>query len=169
MLHMLVVAELQGVYMSKSLDVALSVRRADEHEAELVQEIVRAAYSKWIPVIGREPTPMTADFNKAIREHDVDLAIVAGEVVGLIEMWLQADHLWIENVAVHPHRQGIGIGRTLLAHVESKAAQAELREIRLQTNEAFEANIALYAALGYEIDRREPFKGGTTVFMSKKM
>ena len=66
-------------------------------------------------------------------------------------------------------------GRTLLAHVESKAAQAELGEIRLQTNEAFEAfeafeaNIALYAAFGYEIDRREPFKGGTTVFMSKKL
>ena len=54
-------------------------------------------------------------------------------------------------------------------HVESKAAQAEIGEIRLQTNEAFEANIALYAALGYEIDRREPFMGGKTVFMSKKL
>ncbi|WP_454878402.1 GNAT family N-acetyltransferase [Serratia inhibens] len=155
--------------MSKSLDVTIWVRRAEENEAELVREIVRAAYSKWISVIGREPTPMTADFNKAIREHDIDLAIVEGEVVGLIEIWPQADHIWIENVAVHPHRQGIGIGRTLLAHVESKAAQAELGEIRLQTNEAFEANIALYAALGYEIDRHEPFKGGTTVFMRKKL
>lgn len=155
--------------MSKSLDVTIWVRRAEENEAELVSEIVHAAYSKWVSVIGREPTPMTADFNKAIREHDIDLAIVEGEVVGLIEIWPQADHIWIENVAVHPHRQGIGIGRTLLAHVESKAVQAELGEIRLQTNEAFEANIALYTALGYEIDRHEPFKGGTTVFMRKKL
>ncbi|AEF46894.1 GCN5-related N-acetyltransferase [Serratia sp. AS12] len=153
--------------MSKSPDIAVWFRRAEENDAELVREIVRAAYSKWISVIGREPTPMTADFNKAIRDHDIDLAIVEGEVVGLIEIWPQADHIWIENVAVHPHRQGIGIGRTLLAHVESKAAQAELGEIRLQTNKAFEANIALYAALGYEIDRHEPFKGGTTVFMRK--
>lgn len=110
---------------------------------------------------------MTADFNKAVRKHDIDLAIVAGEVGGLIEICPNADHFWIENVAVHPHKQGMGIGRTLLAHVESKAAQAKLREIRLQTNEAFEANIALHKALGYEIDRRESFKGGTTVFMSK--
>ena len=155
--------------MSKSPDITVGFRRAEENEAELVRVIVRAAYYKWISVIGREPTPMTTDFNKAIREHDIDLAIVEGEVVGLIEIWPQADHFWIENVAVHPHRQGIGIGRTLLAHVESKAAQAELGEIRLQTNEAFEANIALYAALGYEVDRYEPFKGGRTVFMRKKL
>lgn len=169
MLHILVAAELQGVYMSKSPDIAVGFRRAEENDVELVREIVLAAYSKWISVIGREPTPMKADFNKAVREHDIDLAIVAGDVVGLIEIWLHADHLWIENVAVHPHRQGIGIGRRLLSHVESKAAQAEIGEIRLQTNEAFKANIALYAALGYEIDRREPFMGGKTVFMSKKL
>ncbi|UJD89787.1 GNAT family N-acetyltransferase [Rahnella aquatilis] len=155
--------------MSKSLEAILSVRRAEEDEAELVREIVCAAYSKWISVIGREPTPMTADFNKTVREHDINLAIVAGEVVGLIEVWPGADHFWIENIAVHPHWQGMGIGRTLLAHVESKTAQSMLGEIRLQTNEAFEANIALYTALGYKIDRREPFKGGTTVFMSKKL
>ncbi|WP_307746336.1 GNAT family N-acetyltransferase [uncultured Pantoea sp.] len=155
--------------MSKSLEAVLSVRRAEEDEAELVREIVCAAYSKWISVIGREPTPMTADFNKTVREHDINLAIVAGEVVGLIEVWPSADHFWIENIAVHPHWQGMGIGRTLLAHVESKTAQSMLGEIRLQTNEAFEANIALYTALGYKIDRREPFKGGTTVFMSKKL
>jgi len=155
--------------MSKLLDAVLSVRRAEEDEAELVREIVCAAYSKWITVIGREPTPMTVDFNKTVREHDVNLAIVAGKVVGLIEVWPGADHFWIENIAVHPHRQGMGIGRILLALVESKAARLKLGEIRLQTNEAFEANIALYTVLGYKIDRREPFKGGTTVFMSKKL
>lgn len=155
--------------MSKSPDITVLFRRAEENDAELVREIVLAAYSKWISVIGREPTPMTADFNKAVREHGIYLAIIAGDAVGLIEIQLHADHLWIENVAVHPLWQGIGIGRRLLSHVEGKAAQAEIGEIRLQTNEAFEANITLYAALGYEIDRREPFMGGKTVFMSKKL
>jgi ribosomal protein S18 acetylase RimI-like enzyme len=155
--------------MSKSPDITVFMRRAEESDVEIVHQIVRAAYSKWISIIGREPTPMTSDFNKAVREHDIYLAIFAGDVVGLIEIRLHADHLWIENVAVHPLRQGIGIGRRLLSHVESKATQAEIGEIRLQTNEAFEANITLYAALGYEIDRREPFMGGKTVFMSKKL
>lgn len=155
--------------MSKSINTALSIRRAEESEAGLVQEIVHAAYSKWIPVIGREPTPMTVDYNKAILEHDIDLAIVAEEISGLIETCRHADYIWIENIAVDPDKQGIGIGRALLAHVEREAALARLGEIHLQTNEAFEANIALYTALGYKIDNREPFRGGTTVFMSKKI
>ena len=153
--------------MSKSLNTALSFRRANESEALLIQEIVCAAYAKWISVIGREPTPMTADFNKAILMHDFDLAIFDEEVSGLIETCWRADHLWIENVAVHPNRQKIGIGRALLALAERKATQAGLREIRLQTNKAFGSNIALYRAQGYEIDRYEAFLGGTTVFMSK--
>lgn len=153
--------------MSKWPDIVVFMRRAEESDVEIVHQIVRAAYSKWISIIGREPTPMAADFNKALREHDIYLAIVAGDVVGLIEVRLHADHLWIENVAVHPLWQGTGIGRRLLSYVESKAAQAEIGEIRLQTNEAFEANITLYVALGYKIDRREPFMGGKTVFMSK--
>lgn len=57
-----------------------------------MREVVRAAYSKWVPIIGREPTAMTTDFNRAIREHGIALAIIAGEVTGLIEKWLQADH-----------------------------------------------------------------------------
>ena len=42
-------------------------------------------------------------------------------------------------------------------------------EIRLQTNQAFAANLELYAKLGYAIDRTEPFRGGTLVFMSKRL
>ncbi|KQN46784.1 GCN5 family acetyltransferase [Serratia sp. Leaf50] len=140
--------------MSKSPDIPVWFRRAEENDAGLVREIVLAAYSKWISVIGREPTPMTADFNKAIREHDIDLAIVEGEVVGLIEIWPQADHLWIENVAVHPHWQGIGIGGRLLAHVESKAAQAELGEIRLQTCPS--PNILLHSKKEFRHNKHSP-------------
>jgi GNAT superfamily N-acetyltransferase len=128
---------------------------------------VCAAYSKWITVIGREPTPMTADFNKAVREHDINLAIVAGEVVGLIGNMATCRSFLDRKYSGPPSQAGNGIGRTLLAHVESKATQLKLGEIRLQTNEAFEANIGLYTVLGYKIDRREPFKCGTTVFMSK--
>ena len=42
-------------------------------------------------------------------------------------------------------------------------------EIRLQTNQAFAANLELYAKLGYVIDRAEPFRGGTVVHMSKRI
>jgi hypothetical protein len=43
------------------------------------------------------------------------------------------------------------------------------RKIRLQTNQAFAANLEVYAKLGYAIDRTEPFRGGTMVHMSKRL
>ena len=42
-------------------------------------------------------------------------------------------------------------------------------ELRLQTNAAFAANLALYAKVGYAIDRTEPFRGGAAVQMSKRI
>jgi ribosomal protein S18 acetylase RimI-like enzyme len=130
---------------------------------------VRAAYAKWVPVIGREPLPMTADYERAIREHQVDLLHADGQLVGLIEMILRSDHLFIENVAVLPERQGEGFGRLLLAEAERIALRRSLPKIRLLTNGAFKSNIALYRAIGYRIDREQAFMGGTTVFMSKKI
>jgi hypothetical protein len=39
--------------------------------------------------------------------------------------------------------------------------------VRLYTNQRFEKNIRLYAALGYRIDREEALNGGIAVHMSK--
>ena len=146
----------------------IEIRRAAPHEAAAIRDLVRAAYAKWVPVIGREPLPMRADYDRALREHEIDLLLVEGRLLGLIETIAREDHLWIENVAIRPEAQGRGLGRHLLAHAEAKAAMAGLAELRLLTNEAFAANIALYERVGYRIDRREPFQGGITVYMSKK-
>jgi ribosomal protein S18 acetylase RimI-like enzyme len=78
-------------------------------------------------------------------------------------------HLWIENVAVAPEQQGRGFGRLLLAHAERCAIHAGRLEIRLMTNQAFAANVELYARRGYSVNRAEPFRGGTTVHMSKRI
>jgi GNAT superfamily N-acetyltransferase len=112
---------------------------------------------------------MVVDYSIAVREHDIDLAFVEGALVGLIETCPRDGHFWIENVAVVPVQQGNGFGQALLAHAERKALQAGYSEIRLLTNEAFQANVALYEWVGYVIDRREPFMGGTTIDMSKKL
>ncbi len=147
----------------------ISFCHADSSHAELIRDIVRAAYSKWVPVIGREPLPMTVNYADAVSRNDFELACFDGAVVGVMETCLRDDHLWIENVAVLPDRQGKGIGRALLAHAERKAGHAGVPEVRLLTNEAFAANVALYARTGYAVDRRESFMGGTTVYMSKKV
>jgi ribosomal protein S18 acetylase RimI-like enzyme len=148
---------------------SISFRPAEPADAAAIRDIVRSAYAKWVPVIGREPLPMRADYDKAVAEHPFDLAISEGRIVGMIETMLADDHLWVENVCVAPQAQGRGIGRLLLEQAERKAAEAGLRELRLLTNGAFEANVLLYKRHGYTIDREEPFMGGMTVYMSKRL
>jgi GNAT superfamily N-acetyltransferase len=145
------------------------MRRAGPADAAAVRELTRTAYAKWIPLIGREPLPMVADYDRAVREHMIDLLLLDDQLVALIETVDKADHLLIENVAVAPPFQGRGFGRRLLAHAERLAASLQLPELRLYTNQRFVSNIELYRRSGYAIDREEPFKGGFVVHMSKRL
>jgi ribosomal protein S18 acetylase RimI-like enzyme len=147
-----------------------TVRRATIADAVTVRELTRAAYAKWVPVLGREPRPMTADYDAVLREHLVDLLQVGGEAVALIEMAPKADHLLIVNVAVAPNYQGKGYGRAMMAHAEEVARSLSLSEMRLYTNALFAENLRLYSRLGYRVDREEqhPQFGGT-VYMSKRL
>jgi ribosomal protein S18 acetylase RimI-like enzyme len=148
---------------------AIEIRPAVSADAARIRDLTRAAYAKWVALIGREPLPMQADYERAVAEHTIDLLVDGDALVGLIETILRPDHLWIENVAVAPERQGRGFGRLLLDQAERRAIQSWRFEIQLQTNQAFAANLALYARLAYAIDRTEPFRGGTIVHLSKRI
>jgi GNAT superfamily N-acetyltransferase len=144
-------------------------RRAIAADAALVRCISRAAYAVWVPLIGREPWPMTADYDVALRDHRIDLLHLEGEVVGLVEMIPHPDHLLVENVAVRPEHQGQGHGRRLMAHAEAVAATLGCTEMRLYTNQRFAANIALYLRLGYLLEREEVLPVGVVVHMRKRL
>ena len=152
-----------------TIDRSIRFRPAEQADAATVRDIVRAAYARWVPVIGREPMPMRVDYEKAVAEHPFELAVEGGHIVGMIETMLEDDHLWIENVCVAPQEQGRGIGRLLLERAEQKALDAGRPELRLLTNGAFEANVSLYKKHGYTIDREEAFMNGMTVYLSKKL
>jgi len=145
------------------------LRRAALDAAPAIRELTRAAYAKWVPLIGREPQPMVADYAEAVRHHLIDLLYLGEELAALIEMLPKADHLLIENVAVSPAFQGRGYGRRLMAHAEQTAACMGFGEIRLYTNKLFATNLQLYCRLGYGIDREEAFKGGFRIHMSKRL
>ena len=147
-----------------------TVRRATTADAVTVRDLTRAAYAKWVPLLGREPRPMTADYDAALREHLVDLLHVGGEAVALIEMAPTADHLLIVNVAVLPAKQGLGHGGALMAHAEEVARSLNLSEVRLYTNALFAENLQLYSRLGYRVDREEQHpQFGVAVHMSKRL
>jgi len=132
-----------------------TLRQAITDDAAAIRRLTRAAYAKWVPLIGREPRPMTADYGKAVRDHRFDLLEIDGKLVALIETVVRADHLLIENIAVDPAHQGRGFGRFLIIQTEQRAASSGLREVRLYTNQRFAENIRLYIGLGYRIGSEE--------------
>lgn len=145
-------------------------RRALAGDAPALRDLVRAAYAKWVPLIGREPKPMTADYDKAVREHLVFVVESPGQLDAAIELIPAADHLLVENVAVAPSAQGRGLGTQLMDVAERVARDLGLRELRLYTNGKFVENIALYEKLGYAITARAAIPGGgEVVWMGKRL
>jgi ribosomal protein S18 acetylase RimI-like enzyme len=155
--------------MAQSVPQTIEIRRALVADVADVRALTRAAYAKWVPIIGREPLPMIADYERAVAEHRIDLLFARTQLAGLIETASKEDHLLIVNVAVAPTWQGRGHGRRLLGHAEGLAGSIRLPELRLYTNKLFAANVAFYRSLGYVIDREEAFMGGVTVHMSKRL
>ncbi len=147
----------------------LVFRRAEPRDVPEIRSLTRAAYAPWVDVIGREPLPMIADYDAAIQNHIIELAVEAGEVRGLIEMVGKTDSLLIENIAVSPSYQGRGLGSALLRHAEKWADTLGLPTLRLYTNQKFQSNIAFYERFGFGVESTEPFKEGWTVYMRKSL
>jgi GNAT superfamily N-acetyltransferase len=146
----------------------IQLRQATVADVAAIRALTRAAYAKWVALIGREPVPMTADYDAAILTHRFDLLERDGRLVALIETVDEGDQLLIENVAVAPAFQGQGLGRALLAHAERLAAELGRPRLRLFTNRRFAENIRLYQSVGYVIDREEDVGFAVRVHMSKR-
>lgn len=145
------------------------IRCAAPDDAPAIAALVDLAYAKWVPMLGRNPTPMDVDYAQAVLESRFDLIEEDGRLIALFETTPRADHYYFVNLAVHPDAQGRGLGSRLMRHAEGIARELGFKTIRLETNKLFEANVRLYSSLGYRIDREEPFRGGTAVYMMKEL
>ena len=147
----------------------VELRQAMATDATAIRELTRAAYAKWVPLIGREPKPMTADYDAAVQKHRFDLLYADDTLAAVIETIRETDHLLVENVAVSPSFQGRGLGHRLMAHAEVLARELGFGTIRLYTNQRFAENITLYRKLGYQVDRDEVLPVGVVTHMSKRL
>lgn len=143
------------------------IRIADAADCPVVERIVRAAYSHYVSRIGREPGPMLDDYAALIGKRRVHVIEHQGEVQGVLVLIAEKDAMLLDNIAVAPASQGLGLGRQLLEFAEQEAATAGYRTVRLYTNEAMVENIALYQGMGFTETHRGEENGFRRVYMSK--
>jgi ribosomal protein S18 acetylase RimI-like enzyme len=119
-----------------------------------------------VPLLGREPESMTADYDAAVRDHVVEVLRFDGKLAALIEMKPEVDHLLVVNVAVAPDYQGQGYGRALLTHAEEFARSLLLRELRLYTGVHLTENVKFYERVGYKVDQEAEASPHLGIFVS---
>jgi len=149
--------------------VAPTTRKATIDDADCVRRLVSLAYSLYVDRIGRRPAPMDADFDSLIANSHVWVAEDAGEMVGVVILEACEDHLFVENLAVHPSRQGHGVGGQLLALAEAQALAASKTELRLYTNERMVENLGYYTRRGFIETHRARSEGFDRVYFVKPL
>jgi N-acetylglutamate synthase-like GNAT family acetyltransferase len=145
------------------------IREAVAGDVPAIEALVRDAYAMYVPRIGREPAPVTADHAGLVAAGRTSVVEAGGEIAGVIVLIPGGDHLLVENVAVAPAMQGRGLGRELMAFAEQRAAELGMAELRLYTNQLMTENLALYPALGYTETGRRAEDGFARVYFSKRI
>jgi ribosomal protein S18 acetylase RimI-like enzyme len=146
-----------------------SIRPATAADVSAIAEIVDQAYRHYIARIGKPPGPMLDDYAARVSEGAV-WVLEEGAVIAAIVVLLPApNYLLLDNIAVSPTRQGLGLGRRLLGFAEDEALRRGYREMRLYTHQTMVENQRLYASIGYEETGRGSEAGYDRVFMRKPL
>src|ERR1700732_3930619 len=132
------------------------IRAASATDVPAITQIVDQAYRHYIARMGKARAPFWKVRGGAA-------------VAGIIVLLPAPDYLLLDNIAISPARQGLGLGRRLLAFAEAEALRRGYREIRLYTHQTMVENQRLYASIGYEETGRGTEAGYDRVFMRKQL
>lgn len=142
------------------------IRRATPADAPRIRAITETAYAKYIPRIGRRPAPMDVDVDAQIAEG-VLWVWDAGCILGSVVFYPEGDAMHLNALAVAPEATGQGLGRKLIAFVETEARRAGLSKVTLYTNAKMTENLAMYPYLGFTEVNRRTEDGFDRVFYEK--
>ena len=145
------------------------IRAATAADAAAIAAIVDQAYRHYIARIGKPPGPMVDEYAARVSEGAVWVIEEGAVIVAIIVLLPAPDYLLLDNIAVSPAHQGLGLGRRLLAFAEAEALQRGYRELRLYTHQTMVENQRLYASLGYEETGRGTQAGYDRVFMRTRL
>lgn len=155
--------------MKKHEDHGFLFAPARPGDGAAMRQLARSAYGIYVDRIGREPAPMTSDYEAVAESGDALLAWRDNTLAGMIVTRLRENVLLIENVAVSPDAQGAGLGSMLLTEAERIARDNGRTEIHLYTNEKMVENLAFYPRRGYRETHRTTEDGYRRVYFAKRL
>ncbi len=153
----------------------LWLREATPEDAPLLLAIVQAAFEEYR---GRLTPPSGAHSEteeKLALTLGRERAVLAGlndTVVGCVFYHLTATETYLHRLAVLPAWRQTGIGRALVAYVETQARTDGSPRVRLGVRLQLPENQAFYAKLGYTVHSHGSHPGFTTptfVTMEKEL
>ncbi|HUW63383.1 MAG TPA: GNAT family N-acetyltransferase [Spirochaetia bacterium] len=111
-------------------------------------------------------TQSVDDIEKQFADHTILKAVIEGTIIGSVRASSRDGTCYIGKLIVHPDCQNRGIGKKLMAEIETCFRTADRFE--LFTGSKSVKNIRLYESLGYGFLREEPVVGNfKLVFMVK--
>ena len=146
-----------------------ALQRARRNDLPAVTALQHAAYARNRTILGVEPLPLLADYEKVFSDYEVYLAEREGALEGVLILGPRADDLLIWSVATAPQAQGRGVGNQMLAFAEAQAHALGLTCMRLYTGEPLTGNIAWYTRHGYVYERTEDMGDRRAVHLVKQL
>jgi GNAT superfamily N-acetyltransferase len=145
----------------------LSLRPATAADLPVITALIDAAYARYLSRMDKPPAPMLRDYGPSVQAGTT--WVTGRPIIAVLTAYPREDHLYVENVAVHPGAQGRGLGRALMAFAEQEAARRGLRRLALVTHEVMTENQAIYARLGYTEVGRRAEDGYRRIFLEKNL
>lgn len=145
------------------------IRLAVPSDRHAVEGIVRDAYDHYRASLGTVAGPLLDNYGVLIADHRVHVLERYERILGILVLIPQDDAMLLDNVAISPTAQGEGLGRRLLEFAERFAISSGYAKIRLYTQEAMTANVALYHRIGYRETHKVEEMGLRRVYMVKDL
>ncbi len=149
----------------------MTPRRAAAGDLSAIVDLQHAAYAWNRERLGVEPMPLQVDYAEILDTMEVWLAESDsdGHIDAVLILEPRTDDMLIWSIATDPKRQGLSIGRTLLAFAEDRARAHSRDTMRLYTGSKLTERVAWYARHGYTTERIEELADRQITYMVKPL
>ncbi|MCL2049381.1 MAG: GNAT family N-acetyltransferase [Defluviitaleaceae bacterium] len=147
-----------------------SIQKSVEADAPEILRLQYAAYQSEAEIHNDFTIqPLTQTLDEVLMEYQKGVVLKAerdGKIIGSVRAYADGDTVYVGKLIVHPSEQGKGLGKRLLAEIESEILR---KRFELFTSGKSERNLHLYEQAGYTRFREETDLSGIKfVYMEKE-